>query len=347
MSDSPQALAVGPYTGPGTGLVLRPLFKSRPSGVITEAFERHVRATGSPETFEHVSTTRPPSSGALVVLAEFHAEKGKRDKGDYAPCPICSPTSPQFLHGLLIWCQETAAIYAIGMDCGHALDREGRLDTARSLFDRQQARRRFEDQLLARLPRIPEVRRWIASQRQVAAEAQRLARGFRRKVPRVYTVIKQAFQRNGELPIRYAPGDELSEPIILTGANFLKTAFNADLVLSRVDEMLAALDNGEDELTCIETIAEMPEDHVARAIKFLREAERELGKVYQYLRDCADFVSSENMARLAKWSELPGSPFRLLAYAERGKIKIFVYQDKSDWGDRVCDLIEVRPPPSL
>lgn len=348
MSTSPQALAVGSVVEPGTGIVLRSIFKSRPSGIVVEEFERHVRATGSPETFDRVSTSRPPPTGQLAVLAEFRAEKGKRPRGDFAPCPICNPNAPQFLHGLLIWCEETAAIYAIGMECGGTLDREGRLDRALTAYDRQQARRRFEDQLLTQLPCVPALRRWIAAQRTAAMSADRLSRGFRKKVPRVYSVVKHAFQRDGDLPVREAPGDQpRAEPIRLVGASFIKTTFGADDVLRRVDEMLAALDNGEDELECIEAIARMPEEEVARALKFLREANREVAKVFNHICDCAAFISSDNMARLANWSELPGSPFRLMAYAERGKVKIYAYKDRSDWGDTSEGLMEPEPPPTL
>src|SRR5665213_3346598 len=154
MSDSSPSLATGSLSEPATGLVLRPLFKTPPSGVVIGNFQTHVNATGSPETFAWISTTRPPAEGQLSVLGEFRAQKGKRLRGDYVPCPICSPTAPQYLHGLLIWCELTQAIYAIGMDCGHSLDREGRLDRALVAYDRQQSRRRLADQLLEHLPQV-------------------------------------------------------------------------------------------------------------------------------------------------------------------------------------------------
>jgi|GEM_PF-3503568 len=349
MSDSPRSLAAGSLPQPDTGLVLRPFFKSRPSGVIADAFERHVRETGSPETFDRISTTKPPPTGRLVVLAEFRAEKGKRPRGDLAPCPICSPASPQFLHGILIWCEATAAIYAIGMDCGAKLWRDGRLDQAFSAFERAQVHRRLEDQLFTQLPRVPEMRRWIAAHMPVAAAADRLSRGFRKRAPLVYRVVKQAFDRNGELPARQPDDDQPPpEPIRLIGPSFIKTTFGAEGRLARADEQLLALDNGDDELECIEAIGRMPEVQLVKALKFLRDAEREVAKVFLFLTDCAAFVSAENMARLAKWSETPGAPFRLMAYAERGRVKVFLYRDGSDWGDTVDGLASMpAPPPHL
>lgn len=348
MSDSSQALAAG-FPQPDTGLVLRSLFKTRPSGVVVEAFDRHVHETGSPETFDRISTTKPPPDGALAVLKEFHAQKGKRPRGDFAPCPICSPTSPQYLHGLLIWCEATAAIYAIGMDCGHKLDREGRLNLALTAYERQEARRRLEDALWAQLPRVPEMRRWIAAHMPAAVTADRLSRGFRKRAPRVYSVVKQAFERNGELPVRQAEGDQPPpEPIRLVGPRFVKTTFGAEAGLARADERLSHLDFGDDELECAEAIGRMAEAELVKALKWLREAADQVAKVFVFLTDCAAFVSTENMARLAKWSETPGAPFRLMAYAERGRVKVFLQQDRSDWGDTLDDLTTTpEPPPPL
>jgi hypothetical protein len=54
------------------------------------------------------------------------------------------------------------------------------------------------------------------------------------------------------------------------------------------------------------------------------------------------------MARLAKWSQTPGAAFRLMAYAERGRVKAFLQQDRSDWGDTLDDLTTTpEPPPPL
>jgi hypothetical protein len=346
MSDSSPSLATGSHSEPATGLVLRPLFKSRPSGVVFGNFQTHVDATGSPETFEWISTTRPPAEGQLSVLGEFSAQKGKRLRGDYVPCPICSPAAPQYLHGLLIWCELTRGIYAIGMDCGHSLDREGRLDRALVAYDRQRSRRRLEDQLLEHLPQVPAVRHWIEIHRPAAIAADRLSRGFRKGVPRIYVVAKQAFTRNGELPSRQDVAGQPPEPIRLMGSGFLNTSFNAEMRMARADELLRPLDNGPDELDCIDALGVMPEEQLVKAVKFLRTAERELAKVHDYLNDCAVFVSTENIARLSRWSETPGAP-RLMAYSERGRIKIFVYQDKSDWGDSLNGLTPPDPLPAL
>lgn len=348
MNASTPALVTAPLDEKVIGLVTRDQFKSRPSGVVVDAFKRHVADTGSPESFDRISTTRPPATGQLVVLAEFHASKGKRPGGDYVPCPICSPASPQYLHGLLIWCEETAAIYAIGMDCGHKLDREGRLDRAMSAYDRQETLRRLEDTLFEMLPRVPALRAWIAAHLPMATAADRLTRLFRKRVPAVYKLVKQAFDRNGDLPVRQMPGDEnLPEPIRLVGKDFLKASFGAEAELRRIDEMLFPLDNGEDALACIETIGRMPEVQRVLAVKFLGDAARRVAKVFAFLDDCADFVSPENMARLQLWSETPGAPSRLRAYADGRRVSVYVYRTQSGWSDTLDGLAKTTPPPLL
>jgi hypothetical protein len=249
---------------------------------------------------------------------------------------------------VLIWCEASAAIYAIGRDCGASLWRDGRLDQALSAFEREQARRSLEDRLFSQLPKVPALRVWIATHMPAATAADRLSRGFRKRSPKVYSLVKQAFDRNGQLPIREAPGDAAQpQPIALVGARFIRDTFGAESRLSRVDQDLSLLDFGEDELGCIDAIGGMTAPDQVKALKWLRIAQAETLKVFEHLADCTAFVSADNMARLGKWSELPGAPFRLMAYAERGRIKIFQYQDKSDWGDTLDGMNAPEPPPPL
>lgn len=347
MRDSPLSLAINsPESGPA--LACRPLFKSIPSGVVVDAFIRHVEATGAPETFDRISTTKPPDEGLLRVLTRFRATRAKRPRGDLAPCPICSPWDPQFLVGVLVWCEATSAIYAIGLECSTKLWREGRLDQEIAAYDLRASKRELEDKLLAILPLVPASRRWVAAHLDIAIAADRLSRGFRRRAPRVYSTVKQAFSRGGELPIRQLVNEAPPpDAITLVGATFVKAEFNAERRLARIDELLLSLDSGDDPLECIETISGMPEEQLLKALKFLREADKENRRVFAHLEGCALFLSTENMARLARWSELPGAPFRLMAYAERGRVKIYNYRDKSDWGDALDGMLAPEPPPLL
>jgi hypothetical protein len=345
MSDSLPSLAAGSLLQPNTGLVLRPWFKSLPSGVVTDAFRRHVADTGAPETFDRISTTKPPNTGRLIVLAEFHAEKGKRVGGDMVPCPICSPTAPQFLQGLLIWCEATAAVYAIGRDCGAKLWKDGRLDRAVSEFSRAETRRAVEDELLARLPHVPAFRLWLIKHLEIARAADRLVQGFKKKAPRVYAVVKQALAHGGDLPLDAVEAAAFGR-LALVGPSFVKHTFNAEARLARLaTERLEHLDFGADELGCIDAIARIRAVEQLTALKWLRDARSEAEKVFVYLNDCHAFLSPGNMWTLARWSEARSAPFRLAAYVEAGRVKVYVYQGKDDWFDRLDGMKAPSPPP--
>lgn len=347
MSDPPHSLAIGPDPGPRTSLVLRSEFRSMPTGLVLEAFVRHVAATGSPETFSGISTTKPPDFGRLGVLVEFHAERARRSDGNLAPCPICSPHDPQYLHGLLIWCEATAAIYAIGMDCGRKLWKHGRLDQAVADFHQSRTRNAVEEELLERLPQVPAFRAWLNVHLEIARVADRLTSGFRKSAPRVHATIKEAFAHGGQL--RLNAGDAAGGgPYTIVGPGFVKHSFGAEARLSRLNtERLEHLDFGDDPLDCIEAIAKIRPIEQTIALKWLRDAGSEAQKVYDHLRDCWAFLDPANMEVLAKWSDTRSAPFRLAAYVQSGRAKVYVYQGKDDWFDRLDGLAAPTPPPRL
>lgn len=347
MSDLPALLAEGLLLQPDTGLVHRPLFKTPPSGVVIEAFRRHVAETGSPETFDRITTTKPPTIGRLTVVTEFHAEKGKRAGGDMAPCPICSPTAPQYLQGLLIWCEGTSAIYAIGRDCGAKLWKDGRLDKAVAEFSRAEARHAVEDELLARLPHVPAFRLWLAEHIEIARAADRLTQGFKKKTPRVYAVVKEALSHGGELPLSETDAAAVGR-LTIFGTSFVKSNFKAEARLARLaTERLEHLDFGSDELECIDAIARIRPVEQLTALKWLRDARVEAEKVFTHLNDCHAFLAPANMQTLAKWSDTRSAPFRLAAYAEAGRVKVYVYRGEEDWFDRLDGMKQPTPPPPL
>ena len=347
MSDSPPSLAASSLPRPDAGLVLLPLFKSLPSGVVIDAFRRHITDTGAPETFGRISTTKPPTTGRLNVLTEFNAEKGKRAGGDMAPCPICSPSAPQFLQGLLIWCEATAAIYAIGHDCGAKLWKDGRLDRAVSEFNRLETRRVVEDALLACLPHVPAFRLWLAEHLEIARVADRLVKGFRKDAPRVYAVVKEAFAHGGTLRLDADDAAAFGLPP-LVGQSFVRSTFGAEARLARLaTDRLEHLDFGADQLACIDAIDRIRAVEQTIALKWLRDASAEAEKVFAFLTDCHAFLTPANMRTLARWSEARSAPFRVAAYVEAERVKVYVYQGKDDWFSRLDGMKPPSPPPPL
>jgi hypothetical protein len=243
---------------------------------------------------------------------------------------------------LLIWCEATSAIYAIGMDCGAKLWRDGRLDQAVAAYERAEVRRGVEDKLLAQLPSVPGLRRWVADHMAHAVTADRLTKGFRKKAPQVYAAVKLAFARGGELEIAGDAG-----PFRLAGSMFVKSTFGAERALDRVEQHLRSLDFGEDELACIDAIEAMTPVEQSKALKWLRDAACEAEKAFAFLNSCAEFLTPANMEVLRKWSDEPSSPFRIAANLASGRVKVYVYRGRDNWFDDLEGFGPPEPPPPL
>jgi hypothetical protein len=348
MSDSLQSLATGLDPAPRTSLVLCPEYRSQPSGLVIEAFLEHVATTGSPETFASISTKRPPEHGRLGVLAQFYADRSKRADGNLAPCPICSPYDPQYLRGLLIWCEASQAIYAIGTDCGRKLWQNGRLDQAIAQYNQSRTRNAVEDALLERLPYVPAFRLWLADHLEIARAADRLTKGFKKNAPRVYAAVKDAMANDGQLLVNAGDRTAGAGPFRLTGSSFVKHSFGAAARLERLNtERLEHLDFGSDPLECIEAISRIRPIEQTLALKWLRDARSEAEKVFRHLDDCWTFLSAANMQVLTKWSDARSAPFRVAAHVHKGRVKIYVYQGRDDWYDELDGLVAPKPPPPL
>lgn len=339
----PTEVAVG-------GLVHRRIFKVPPLGLVPQSFQKHVADTGSPETFDQISTSRPPGVGRLQVLTKFEVSRGRRPKGDLAPCPICSPHDPKYLAGLLVWCEVSSAIYAIGMECGATLWKDGRLDQAFHEFTRAAQRRDLENDLLDRIPSVPRLRAWVAENMETAAAADRLCRSFKAKAPTIYALVREAFSRDGGLYISDRGGDQAKARLVarIEGQAILQKSFRAEHRLTQLDQRLGFLDFGEDELECVEAVGRMTTLEQAKARKWLMAAEIEVARTYDYLSSVCDFFADENFAALRRWSEADGSPYRLFAVASSGRFKIYIYNRQADdWFDRIDDLMHPRMPPRL
>ncbi len=79
------------------------IYTTRPSDVIIERFLAHVRETGQPETFSTLCREPPSADSPPKFLRKFDVDRKLRPERDMAPCAICSPWKPKFLHdGFLV-----------------------------------------------------------------------------------------------------------------------------------------------------------------------------------------------------------------------------------------------------
>lgn len=94
-----------------------PVFASRPSADFISRWRRHIEKTGFPETFNKVSTDKPPRNAQVQLLSEeIKVPLGKRG-GERVSCPLCSPTKPKFGTGRMAHFPESKDVRFIGHEC--------------------------------------------------------------------------------------------------------------------------------------------------------------------------------------------------------------------------------------
>ena len=93
-------------------------FKAIPEYIIRD-FLQHIQLTGDPTTFKHITNQKPPTGLVEVLVQNFVVPEEHVSKRGLVPCPICSPKSPKYRKGHLIFACETGTIHAIGHECGH------------------------------------------------------------------------------------------------------------------------------------------------------------------------------------------------------------------------------------
>lgn len=95
-----------------------PIFDDRPPLDFIEKWRQHITDTGSPETFQGISTTKPERSANVVLLSEeIRVPTPLRPGGERVPCPLCSPTSPKFGMGRMAYFPDDSAARFIGHRC--------------------------------------------------------------------------------------------------------------------------------------------------------------------------------------------------------------------------------------
>ncbi|MER8464191.1 hypothetical protein [Mesorhizobium sp. M1396] len=123
-------------------LVSFPVFDEKPSDDYVDRWLEFTNATGHPERFENVTTTKPEMIGTLRLLSgEIEVPIFKRDDQDMVPCPICHPTDPWFKLGRMAFFPEERVVRFIGHECAKR-HYKGEFDIAEERY-RKEARVRY------------------------------------------------------------------------------------------------------------------------------------------------------------------------------------------------------------
>jgi hypothetical protein len=277
-------------------LVERSLYPTPPQEIAAE-FKAHVARTGQPETFPTISTTRPPKDGAVQVLAlGVDVDRNKRLGRTMAPCPICSAEGARWLNGgALIWCEKTAAIYAIGPRCYKTLWTDGRMDIAINEFLQSEREKTNKERLLAAALSAPALQSWIAAQRPTAKRFAELHAGFAKSVPRLRGALSRALKVGS------------AAVAAIKGRRFLTGAWQLEKKLTEADRILAALKHvaGGDAQSWVEGLSPRA---VGQRLEEANRAREALDDVVACCDEGAAFLQPATIRALATWGSDPRCP---------------------------------------
>lgn len=177
-----------------------PVFAVQPSDTYVREFREHIALTGYPETFRHVSTSKPGTGDNLVFLSEeITVNVDLREDGRRVPCPYCSGNHPKFKTGRIAWFPDEQAVRFIGHFCARTHNPEG-YSAAERRFRIHAACRRYIalwPDLQARRPVLLE---FVNALRGVADDAQFIREKLDHDAPRFADYFRNEIaQKGGEL----------------------------------------------------------------------------------------------------------------------------------------------------
>ncbi|WP_327448266.1 hypothetical protein [Brevundimonas sp.] len=276
-----------------------------------------------------------------MVISDIHIQKSVRGDETYAPCPICNPLGSQFLHGLLIWCEASEAIYAIGMECGDTLFEAGLLDRAISDYRQQQREVALDSVLLDALPRIRLMAAWADQHEAAAIATDRLSRSFRQSLSGHLGALEAVAKGGGYLN----SDDKDGQSIIMgqiSGGNFCLGTSQVVRDHRIARQYLAAIDFGTDD-DMLEKLAAMSFKEKQAASAAATRARGLLLKVAERIGDCWSFTRPENLALLNRWGGQQRD--RLSAVGDGRKVRIDV--NGRYWFAELGPLVSPGPVPAL
>lgn len=316
-------------------------FRSYPGENIVAGFKKHIAETGKPHEWAHHSHTKPPKDLPFVHLWHFSIpEKIARNVG-MAPCPICSPKSPKYLHGVLAWFPSEGLIRAIGHDCaeehiGAQLARQADAD-----FRRKQAITASEDYLLEALPRVSSLRGEVGSMLQVARDIDQFKRAFWKRTtkaaamqvarlaekgPLVVTVREevQAVDRFGKHKTEHQERVVASYSV-LGMELFRKEQTLAVLVAADLDSLSKFHADDENEALELITNELGSLQDLAATERLLRQTTADVERLRLMIGQAKSFVRSANLQALAAWTgdARAAAPF-LLKYDPRWPARLSI-----------------------
>jgi len=302
-----------------TELIYCPVFEKQPSDEYLERWREHIAATGCPETFENVSTTKPTQHENIVLLSdEIRVPVLLRPGGDRVPCSFCAPGSPKFIRGRMAYFPDEKAVRFIGHQCAATHFGEN-YQHAERLFRRQQrCREYFElwDEIASRRVTLVEfVDRMaaVASDLQFAREQfdTGTAKGFCKFL---HTELAQT---DGELFVDEDLGgkDRHGNVVIqrksigkAAGLKFLAEGYDVARDTRRLKMGLSDAERALPEWAPMNPEHPGTEEILKRG-QFVEKVMRDMLATLALIMDGQEFLKRKHLSMLHRWGNRPGTPF--------------------------------------
>jgi hypothetical protein len=308
---------------------------------------QYLRQHHSPETLAGVKHSRPPKGAVPVLVEHIYLLREKREDGKAAPCPICSPTAPKYLHGALAWFPDEGVYRCIGIECIARLCGADAAYKVRRDYDVAKARAADFEYAFEHIIKTPAMRAYFQALLPAAQHAEGLRQGLGRAEVRapLWKAVKPTEGRlvgwEKKSVMRFnADTKEMDERTELVPVEFgLVAGLSAlanDLPLSR--DVRIQINNlnhfcFED---AEERVLDLHNDHQSLAAfrKAVSDASRTRKRVEERVRGVLAFFDPANFQRLNKFGMDPRTSLSLFA-----SVKGHIYKI----GPTMTDAVELRP----
>jgi hypothetical protein len=341
-------------------------YRSRPSESDIALFLDHVREKGEPESFLGICRTKPPRDSRPIFLRRFDIDRKKRRDGQMAPCPICSPNDPKFLHeGYLVWYPDEEVIRAIGPECGDTVFGGTAYAEAKETFDRAERERRAVGFLEKNLRKALAMVVALEAIRPAATEADRLYAELKRRAPNAQQVLRGIRAGGGVLKVSIVTErDETDENLIEGPRGFRRrdsaydaheevignlpdtTILNANFTASKdwreIHDLLLTMPRFESEERAFLWICDQSE-HLKQlevAVAVLQQCSMRYVKLSDRLDRFLQFFSRSLFSQLDLWGRHSENSVYMEAGCENGEFSL-------RYGRRHADREEVHLRPDL
>ncbi|WP_018235110.1 hypothetical protein [Ensifer sp. BR816] len=313
-------------------------FEARPE-YLKANFLEHIAAMGRPRDWQYITHAPPPDGDVEVLLEGFVLPRESVRLHGLAACPICSPESPKYMKGHLLWSRVDGGLYAVGHCCGHHYFQDGLLRQALRRHSSSE-RRKDDERLLEHNWMIPQaiVRAWDGMQPQVRAldavtNALRagMSAGLCRSIHRMvkdtgYLLVSEKVDRKEEMrgalrSIEVPFGDRP-----LAGASLLRGGSRPMAQEGKIGGLVAAIDAvawaSQDD--AIWWMCEQPDGELRRLVSIVEEVLDCMRAALADLEALRAFLDPDNVEIITAWSrQAHGRGQRIQLFNEEGVISIW------------------------